>query len=148
MSSAPISFHFNQIIPNQPSKLHSSSMALVKAFHLFTPQSAPLILQLLVASPVVSNTGRGHGHGHHPQNSCAVLHVNGSPSLHPCSHQCWRRQWHPTPVLLPGKSHGRRSLVGCSPWCRYESDTTEHLHFHFSLSRIGEGMATHSRALA
>ena len=30
----------------------------------------------------------------------------------------WKRQWHPTPVLLPGKSHGRRSLVGCSPWCR------------------------------
>ena len=27
-----------------------------------------------------------------------------------------RRQWHPTPVLLPGKSHGQRSLVGCSPW--------------------------------
>ena len=36
-----------------------------------------------------------------------------------------RRQWHPTPVLLPGKSLGRRSLVGCSPWGRYESDTTE-----------------------
>ena len=50
-----------------------------------------------------------------------------------------RRQWHPTPVLLPGKSHGRRSLVGCSPWGSYESDTTERLHFHFSLSRIGEG---------
>ena len=30
--------------------------------------------------------------------------------------QLWRRQWHPTPVLLPGKSHGWRSLVGCSPW--------------------------------
>ena len=40
----------------------------------------------------------------------------------------------PTPVLLPGKSHGRRSLVGCSPWGREESDTTERLHFHFSLS--------------
>ena len=50
-----------------------------------------------------------------------------------------RRQWHPTPVLLPGKSHGRRSLVGCSPWGRKESDTTEQLHFHFSLSCIGEG---------
>ena len=50
-----------------------------------------------------------------------------------------RRQWHPTSVLLPGKSHGRRSLVGCSPWGRYESDTTEQLHFHFSLSCIGEG---------
>ena len=36
--------------------------------------------------------------------------------------------------LLPGKSHGRRSLVGCSPWGREESDTTEQLHFHFSLS--------------
>ena len=52
---------------------------------------------------------------------------------------CWRRQWHPTPVLLPGKSHGRRSLVGCSPWGQGGSDTTEGLHFHFSLSCIGEG---------
>ena len=50
-----------------------------------------------------------------------------------------RRQWHPTPVLLLGKSHGWRSLVGCSPWGRYESDTTEQLPFHFSLSCIGEG---------
>ena len=50
-----------------------------------------------------------------------------------------RRQWHPTPVLLPGKSHGRRSLEGCSPWGRWGSDTTEQLHFHFSLSCIGEG---------
>ena len=50
-----------------------------------------------------------------------------------------RRQWHPTPVLLPGKSHGWRSLVGCSPWGREESDATERLHFHFSLSCIGEG---------
>ena len=48
-------------------------------------------------------------------------------------------KWHPTPVLLPGKSHGRRSLVGCSPWGREELDVTERLHFHFSLSRIGEG---------
>ena len=59
-----------------------------------------------------------------------------------------RRQWHPTPVLLPGKSQGRRSLVGCSPWGHKESDTTERLHFHFSLSCTGEGMATHSSVLA
>ena len=50
----------------------------------------------------------------------------------------WRRQWHPTPVFLPGKSHGQRSLVGCSPWGCEELDTTEQLHFHFSLSCIGE----------
>ena len=50
-----------------------------------------------------------------------------------------RRRWHPTLVLLPGKSHGQRSLVGCSPWGHEESETTEQLHFHFSLSCIGEG---------
>ena len=50
-----------------------------------------------------------------------------------------RRQWHPTPVLLPGKSHGRRSLVGYSPWGREASDTTERLHFQYSLSCTGEG---------
>ena len=40
-------------------------------------------------------------------------------------------QWQPTPVLLPGKSHGQRSLVGCSPWGCEESDIIERLHFHF-----------------
>ena len=51
----------------------------------------------------------------------------------------WRRQWHPTPVLLPGESQGRRNLVGCRPWGREELDTTERLCFHFLLSCIGEG---------
>ena len=50
-----------------------------------------------------------------------------------------KQQWHPTPVLLPGKFHGRRSLEGCSPWGCEESDTTEQLHFPFSLSCIGKG---------
>ena len=50
-----------------------------------------------------------------------------------------RRQWQATPILLPRKSHGWRSLVGCSPWGHYESAATERLHFHFSLSCNGEG---------
>ena len=58
----------------------------------------------------------------------------------------WRREWHPTPVLLPGKSHGWRSLVGCSPWGREESDMTERLHFHFHA--LEKEMATHSSVLA
>ena len=62
-------------------------------------------------------------------SSINVLHSLGA----------WRRQWHPTQVLLPGKSHGQRSPVGFSPWGREESNTTEWLHFHFSLSCIGEG---------
>ena len=60
-----------------------------------------------------------------------------SLSLFPFMH--WRRKWHPTPVFLPGKSHGWRSLVGCFPWGCKESDTSERLHFHFSLSCIVEG---------
>ena len=68
-----------------------------------------------------------------------IPHPPPSFSCLPLGAFLWRRQWHPTPVLLPGKSHGRRSLVGCSPWGHEESDTTERLHFHFSLSCIGEG---------
>ena len=51
----------------------------------------------------------------------------------------WRRKWHPTPVLLPGKSHGRRSLVGYSPWGRQELDTTEQLHFDYGSGYMGGG---------
>ena len=50
-----------------------------------------------------------------------------------------RRKWQPTSALLPGKSYGWRSLVGCSPWGHEELDMTEQLHFHFSLSCIREG---------
>ena len=57
-----------------------------------------------------------------------------------------RRPRHPTPGLLLGKSHGRRSLVGCSPWDRKESDMTEWLHFHFHA--LEKEMATHSNVLA
>ena len=42
----------------------------------------------------------------------------------------WRRKWHPTPVFLPGKSHGQRSLVGYNPWVCKESDMTECLSTH------------------
>ena len=71
---------------------------------------------------------------------CNILWTNLNTLLgQPNAKKRWRRQWHPTPVLLPRKSHGRRRLVGCSPWGREESDTTERLHFHFSLSCIGEG---------
>ena len=80
--------------------------------------------------------------GYSPQG-CKLLDM--TERLSTCAHFLHviyvyrRRQWHPTPVLLPGKSHGPRSLVGCSPWGLEELDTTERLHFHFSLSCIGEG---------
>ena len=66
--------------------------------------------------------------------------------LFPSSIYHQRRQWHPTPVFLPGKSHAWRSLVGCSQWGREESDTTEQLHFHFHA--LEKEMATHSSVLA
>ena len=65
-----------------------------------------------------------------------------------CSAYCRRRQWHPTPGLLPGKSHGRRGLVGCGPWGHEESDMTERLHFHFHFPALEKEMAPHSRVLA
>ena len=65
--------------------------------------------------------------------------VGKGKNLEPARGLLPRMQWHPTPVLLPGESNGQKSLVGCSPWGRKESDTTERLHFHFSLSCIGEG---------
>ena len=68
---------------------------------------------------------------------CNCFYIQGY--LGSCRMFVQRRQRHPTPVLLPGNSHGRRILVGCSPWGCEESDTTERLHFPFSLSCIGEG---------
>ena len=69
----------------------------------------------------------------------APLSIEEERFLFLFSFDWWRRQWHPTPVLLPGKSHGRRSLIVWSPWVCEESDMTEWLHFHFSLSCVGEG---------
>ena len=76
------------------------------------------------------------------ERSCTMMAGFVGNWVNPIDHRCMlrrRRQWHPTPVLLPGKSHGRRSLEGCSPWGHWGSDMTERLHFHFSLSCIGEG---------
>ena len=86
--------------------------------------------QMLGGKPKLCHDSKNLGVPCHGWNGIIIL----SPTR-----RLWRRQWHPTPVLLPGKSHGWRSLVGCSPWGRWGSDTTERLHFPFSLSCIGEG---------
>ena len=106
------------------------------------------------------DTEQGGGHEINKRQECSWKHSTGQAwaegmdctesqvgkegrkktlPLAPSSSVSRRRQWHPTPVLLPGKSHGRRGLVGCSPWGPKESDTTEQLHFQFSLSFIGKG---------
>ena len=68
-----------------------------------------------------------------------ILHQQKDYILLKVQKMVWRQQWQPTPALVPGKSHGQRGLVGYSPWGHKELDTTEQLHFHFSLSCIGEG---------
>ena len=84
--------------------------------------------------------GKNTGVGCHFHTTWVLLYLgNPKPISLTSSIYRRRRQWQPTPVLLPGKSHGWRILVGCSPWSREESDRTEWLHFHFSLSCIGEG---------
>ena len=58
----------------------------------------------------------------------------------------WRREWQPTPVFLPGKSYGQRSLAGYSPWGHEESDMTESLNHHQEVvfRLIWSGAGAHS----
>ena len=80
-------------------------------------------------------------------NQCVLIEKNkGMMKIDRNLSVVWRRWWRPTPVLLPGKSHGWRNLVGCSPWGHTKSDTTERLHFHFHA--LEKEMATHSSVLA
>ena len=53
----------------------------------------------------------------------------------------WRRQWHPTPVLLPGKSHGWRSLEGCSPWVAEGRTQLRDFTFTFYFHALEKEMA-------
>ena len=73
----------------------------------------------------------------HGSDGKSVCLQCGTPGFDPWVGKItWRRKWQPTPVLLPGKSHGRRSLVGYSPWDRKESDIAELLHFTFVYSKL------------
>ena len=99
----------------------------------YVPTSQSQCVCWPVPKPAHDQKPRIQGQGQKVTPSCShILLISTS--------QLFRsRQWHPTPVPLPGKSHGRGSLVGCSPWGRWESDTTERLLFHLSLSCIEEG---------
>ena len=89
--------------------MRNDQVTLSKTFNL--RQWASLVVQLVKNLPVMQET-RGQYWGRKIP---------------------WRRKWQPTPVLLPGKFHGQRSLVGYSPWHHKESDMTEGLHFYFQL---------------
>ena len=109
--------------------------------------------QLRWASEVPSSSGTwdAHWEGQQSRTKCAFKDIifpimKIQQKIWDSSCWQWRRQWHPTPVLLPGKSHGRRSLVGLQSIGLEESDTTERLHFHFHA--LEKEMATHSSVLA
>ena len=83
-------------------------------------------------------TGKGQ-FSSQSQRKTMSKNVQTTTQLHSSHVLARRRRWHPTPVLLPGKPHAWRSLVGCSSQGHKEADTTELLHFHFSFSCTGEG---------
>ena len=123
--------HCEHFMLLKPIPIHSSmsvSLSLLFICHSFSPH---IFIEILPRnSPITEDTAIGQSF---PLKEQSLLRVTVD-KLYICI-----RRWHPTPVLLPGKSHRRRSLVGCSPWGREESDTTERLRFYFSLSCIGEG---------
>ena len=82
----------------------------VDASHIF-PQYA--LATIILVMDVAGDAGPRAGGGCEVGLLCSVL---VPAQLGVGAGSDWRRQWHPTPVLLPGKSHGWRSLVGCSPW--------------------------------
>ena len=110
-----------------PDFLTSSAMYLMEK--AMAPHSSTLAWKI----PWMEEPG-----GLQSMGSIRVRH-DWATSLSLFAFMCWRRKWQPTPVFLPGESWGRRSQVGCLLWGRTESDTTERLHFHFSLSCVGEG---------
>ena len=101
------------------------------------------LLLLLFTYQVVSNSSRPHGQ-QHSRLPCP------SPSPRVCSNSCplWKKQQQHTPVLLPGKSRGWRSLVSCSPWGCEELETTSNFIFTFHFHALEKEMATHSSLLA
>ena len=70
------------------------------------------------------------------------------PSYAVTENVSWRRQWHPTSVLLPGKSHGQRSLVGCSPRVAKSRTRLSDFTFTFHFHALEKEMATRSSVLA
>ena len=94
-------------------------------------------LSRLAACGILVPSLGSHPHPLHCKAASQPMDHEGSSHIYVFVHIFWhsqielaypplgRRQWHPTPVLLPRKSHGWRSLVGCSPWGCTESDTTE-----------------------
>ena len=78
---------------------------------------------------------------------CGFYHQNRTENslFSYCYHLIWK--WQPTPVFLPGESHGQRSLVGYSPWDHKESDTTERLHFHFHFHHLISSLLNKSNGL-
>ena len=93
---------------------------------LSDPVTSGQLLPFLASVPVSSFFKFGGSDGQ--ASACYVGDPGSIPGLGRFPR---RRKWQPTPVPLPGKSHGQRSLVGYSPWGHKESDATERLHFLF-----------------
>ena len=100
-------------------KGYSTDWISAHVLQIETGSRVPLVCSFFNSAPTFSQTFK----------SKVPIGRNQKQYLSTACNNSWRRKWQPTPILLPGKFHGLRSLVGYSPWGHKESDTTERLHF-------------------
>ena len=112
--------------------------------------SSKLTLERDSIIPLCKEEGRDPGERVHSFTAAVLRDAFGQVHCDPglWIQSWWRGQWHPTPVLFPGKSHGQRSLEGCSPWGAEGRTQLSDFTFTFHFHALEKEMATHSSVLA
>ena len=113
-------------IPHQKASIILTVVPLEGTYHSSPAASRVFSVSFLFSSFIMMFLGFPGG-SDGKESACKARDLSSIPGL---GRFPWRRSWQPTPVFLPGDSHGQKSLVSYSPWGHRESHMTEHLSAH------------------